>query len=403
MKAWLRFLVPRVVLAAAATTAGCASLEPDAGLGEVQKLVAGKAGTSDVTLTREPTADTQKAVDALLGTPLSADAAVRIALLNNPGLQSSLAGLGASDAQRVQAGRLPIPHFSVGRFVEGDKIEIERFLKLDVLGLLTLPWRAEYASQQAALSRRQAAEEVVKLAAATRKSWVQAVAAQQTAAYMRDVKEAAEAGAELARRMTRVGNWSRLNQAREQSVLADATAQLARAEQAAFASREQLTRLMGLWGRQTLFTLPDRLPDLPKTPQDIQNVEAMALQQRLDVQNAQAESVYVAQSMGLTLATGFINALDIGYGRDTTFNNSNGERETKRGFELELPLPVFDWGQATGSAGGEAKGHCQQGGHGRPARTGDPDPAGHHAPAGAQHGPPYNPVVTLNGWTLPGA
>ena len=46
MKAWLRFLVPRVVLAAAATTAGCASLEPDAGLGEVQKLVAGKAGTS---------------------------------------------------------------------------------------------------------------------------------------------------------------------------------------------------------------------------------------------------------------------------------------------------------------------------------------------------------------------
>lgn len=346
MKAWLRFLVPRAVLAAAAITAGCASLEPDAGLGEVQKLVAGKAGTSDVTLTREPTADTRKAVDALLGTPLSADAAVRIALLNNPGLQSSLAGLGASDAQRMQAGRLPNPHFSVGRFVEGDKIEIERFLKLDVLGLLTLPWRAEYASQQAALSRRQAAEEVVKLAAASRKSWVQAVAAQQTAAYMRDVKEAAEAGAELARRMTRVGNWSRLNQAREQSVLADATAQLARAEQAAFASREQLTRLMGLWGRQTLFTLPDRLPDLPKTPQDIQNVEAMALQQRLDVQNAQAESVYVAQSMGLTRATGFMNALDIGYGRDTTFNNSNGERETRRGFELELPLPVFDWGQA---------------------------------------------------------
>ena len=70
--------------------------------------VAGKAGTSDITLTREPTADTQKAVDALLGTPLSADAAVRIALLNNPGLQSLLAGLGASDAQRVSWHSPPI-------------------------------------------------------------------------------------------------------------------------------------------------------------------------------------------------------------------------------------------------------------------------------------------------------
>ncbi len=325
---------------------GCASLTPDGGVAEVQKMASNKAGVADVALTREPTAQSEKAVDALLLQPLSADAAVRIALLNNPGLQASLAVLGASDAQRVQEGRLPAPHFSIGRFREGDKVEIERFLKLDVLGLLTLPWRAEYANQQAALARQQAAVEVVKLAADTRKAWVNAVAARQTAAYLRDVKEAAEAGAELARRLARVGNWSRLSQAREQSVLADATAQLARAEQAAFASREHLTRLLGLWGKQTLFTLPERLPELPKAVREINDVETQALAQRLDVQSAQAESLYVAQSMGLTRATGFINALDIGYGRNTTFDNAHGERETKRGYELELALPIFDWGQA---------------------------------------------------------
>jgi FtsP/CotA-like multicopper oxidase with cupredoxin domain len=43
----------------------------------------------------------------------------------------------------------------------------------------------------------------------------------------------------------------------------------------------------------------------------------------------------------------------------------------------------------------------QQGGDGRFARTGVPGQAGHHAAAGSRNGRPYNPVVTLNGWTLP--
>ena len=86
--------------------------------------------------------------------------------------------------------------------------------------LLALPWRAQWQGQQHELAKLQAAQDVVRLAADTRKAWINAVAAQQSAWYLRDVKDAAEAGAELARRMARVGNWSRLEQAREQVVLA---------------------------------------------------------------------------------------------------------------------------------------------------------------------------------------
>jgi len=43
---------------------------------------------------------------------------------------------------------------------------------------------------------------------------------------------------------------------------ADAALNLARAEQARGAARERLTRLMGLWGAQTQFRLPERLPDV---------------------------------------------------------------------------------------------------------------------------------------------
>src|SRR5690606_16546730 len=61
------------------------------------------------------------------------------------------------------------------------------------------------------------------------------------------------------------------------------------------------------------------------------------------------ETRYVADSLGLTKATGVIDALELGVVRNTTFDNAEGHRETQRGVELELPLPIFDWGQARGA------------------------------------------------------
>ena len=327
------------------TVTGCATLSPDGGLAEVQQLTAGKTAGASVTLATDPKAN-EALVAELLKSPITAESAVRIAALNNPGLQSSLATLGVSDADRVEMGRLPNPHFSIGRFYEGEKLEIERVLRFDVIGLLTLPWKAKWQGQQHELAKLQAAQDVVNLAASTRKAWITAVAAQQTALYMRDVKDAAEAGAELARRMARVGNWSRLEQAREQVFLADATAQLARAEQANFSEREKLIRLMGLWGAQINFTLAERLPDLPKAATEMADVETRALRERLDVRSAMAESGYVADQLGFKQVMGFINGLTLGYAHNTIFDNAAQSQETRHGWELELPLPVFDWGGA---------------------------------------------------------
>ncbi len=337
---------PRTALALALLAlAGCASLSPDGNSSEVQQLTAGK--TAGASVTWGANADELRSVVAeLLQAPLGAQAAVRLALLNNPALQGSLATLGISDAQRVQAGRAPNPHIALGRFTEGDKLEIERVLRFDVLGLLSLPWKARWQGQQHELALLQAAQEVIRLAADTRKAWINAVAAQQSVQYLSDVRDAAQAGAELARRMAGVGNWSRLQQAREQVFLADATVQLARARQAAFSEREKLTRLMGLWGTQTQFTLEPRLPDLPAQASEMQDVEAQALRERLDVRSAVAESGYVAESLGFVKATGYLNGLTLGYTRNTTFDNAAGTQDSKRGWEVELPLPLFDWGGA---------------------------------------------------------
>jgi outer membrane protein, multidrug efflux system len=335
------------LLALALGLAGCASLSPDGNTSDINQLVSGKTAGTTAQVATTDNAAAREAVAKLLAQPLSAESAVRIALLNNPGLHASMATLGISDAERVQAGRLPNPHFSIGRFIEGDTVEIERTLRFNIMGLIALPWRAKWQNQQHELAKLQAAQEVVKLAADTCKAWVNAVAAQQTAAYMADAKLAAEAGGELARRMARVGNWSRLDQAREQVFLADATTQLAKAQQAALSEREKLIRLMGLWGTQTEFKLVERLPDLPKQAQDMTNIEERALRERLDVRSSMAQAGYVADSLGLVKVSGFINALDVGYTRNTTFNNATGDRETKKGWELELPIPIFDWGGAS--------------------------------------------------------
>lgn len=343
MKKILRTLVASASLL---LLSACASLKPDAGLSEVSQLVRGKTAQTEASLAAAPSAETQQAIAALLAEPLTADATVRIALLNNPSLHAALAGLGISDAERVQAARLPNPHLSLQKLRTEQTREFERVLKFDLLGLLALPWRAQWASQNAELAQLQTAQEVVRLASEARKAWISAVAAQQSALYWRDAKEAAEAGAELARRMTRVGNFSRLAQAREQTVLAEATAQLARAQQAAFAARERLNRALGLWGQQTNYRLPERLPDLPQQLRPQTELEAQALRERLDVSSAKLELRYVAQSLGAVQAAGLVGGVELSLLRSTERDLASGDKHSTRGAELELRLPLFDWGQA---------------------------------------------------------
>ncbi|MFD2274068.1 hypothetical protein ACFS07_32000 [Undibacterium arcticum] len=62
----------------------------------------------------------------------------------------------------------------------------------------------------------QTATEAVRLAADTRRAYFNAVAAQQTVAFMEQVNISAEAGSELAQRMARIGNFSNLDYERQQ-------------------------------------------------------------------------------------------------------------------------------------------------------------------------------------------
>jgi len=132
--------------------------------------------------------------------------------------------------------------------------------------------------------------DIHKLPMGARKAWINAVAARQSARLQRDALEAAQIGAELAQRMAAVGNWSRLEQVREQLLFAEAAAQLARAEQNAFSAREEFIRQAGLWGPQTDFSVAENLADLPTAAIAIDDIEARALRARQHLQGAAAEA-----------------------------------------------------------------------------------------------------------------
>lgn len=320
--------------------AGCATLQDDARFTPVEQAVKERTGAHTKWARTEDQAHTVRGrVKELLAKPLGPTEAVQIALLNNPGLQASYAEVGIAEADLVQASRWRGPTFSYARLRREGEVETESGVFFDVLGLLTIPMSVKGQEKRLESVQNRAAGEGLRVALHTRKAWFEAVAAHETAKYMEQVKESAEASAELARRMAEVGNFPKLAYAREQAFYAESTAQLARARHSATAARERLARLMGLWGEDLRFELPERLPELPATAREGGDLEAQALAQRLDVQGARREAESVASSLGLAKATRFINLLEVG-----VLSNTQTGLPRQRGWEVELGIPLFDFG-----------------------------------------------------------
>lgn len=89
--------------------------------------------------------------------------------------------------------------------------------------------------------------------------------------------------------------------------------------------------------------LPDRLPDLPKEPNELGGLEQQALDQRLDLQAIRLETEALAKNLGLTQATRLINVLEVGPARVLEGERNSGY---KKGYEISFELPIFDWGGA---------------------------------------------------------
>jgi outer membrane protein TolC len=331
-------LAPVILLSA------CTWFAPDAGMGVVA-TIAQQELNKDVAAIRSPEEAEAAAatVRRLLGRPLTADAAVQVALLNNRGLQAAYDELAIVDAERVGQSLPPNPTFSWRRIQAGPALESEMQLVTNIIALATLPARSEIAAGRFHQAQLRAAEETLRVAHDARRAYYRAVAARELIHFLTESQSAAEVATKLAARLGETGAMNKLDQAREQVFYADLTAQLATARQREASEREALIRAMGLSGASLDFKLPNALPAVPGRVQTLGGVEVDAVARRVDLQIARIELDVLAKSYGLTQASRFINILDAGYA--DKLEKRPDERFLMRGFDVRLQIPIFDFGE----------------------------------------------------------
>jgi outer membrane protein TolC len=342
-------IVPRVLAAlTVAVVSGCAKLSPDGQMSIVSAQVSRELDKKAVKISTEAEAALAKAkVTALLARPLTADSSVQIALLGNRGLQAEYNALGISEADFVEASLPPVPTFSIERIAGGGELEIERRLVASILSLFTLRERRSIAEKQIQAAQYRAIEATFRLAADVRRAYYRAVAARQITAFLDRARLSAEAAAELTRRLGETGAATKLAQARASAFYAETSNQLARARLQQEREREQLTRLLGLWGSDSGYELPRQLPDLPSKLRTSQQVEVDAVRKRVDLIAARLELDATARSLGLTERTRMVSVLELAGISSATRASEDGETERSHmaGLELEVQVPIWDFGK----------------------------------------------------------
>src|SRR6201986_5479003 len=116
-------------------------------------------------------------VAELLRSPLSAEDAVQVALVNNRALQGDFEELGISESDLVQAGRLQNPRFALRHASAAGQYDVEETLSFNVLSLLTMPGAQTLARKRFAEVQSAAVLQIAQLAKDTREAFYNALAA----------------------------------------------------------------------------------------------------------------------------------------------------------------------------------------------------------------------------------
>jgi cobalt-zinc-cadmium efflux system outer membrane protein len=323
---------------------GCAGVSKERGHDEVDRLVRERSGHETHWAQGSPEdAQVDKWVGDLLAHGLTQSAAIDIALLNNPRLQETYEELGVSQADMVQAGLLRNP--SIGAHVafpvRGNNDEISFSFMQDFLDLFMLPLRKRIAAAQFAVQELRVAQAALDTVADVQKEFADVEASAAVLAYRKTIVEATAGAAELSRAQYAAGNVSDLRHTTQLVSNEQAELDLSRDELELFRHRERLNRLLGLWGARAAWTLADALPALPAKEPPLDDLEARAMKQRLDVDAARRQQLLMGKAVSLARGSRFVGRLDVGV---DAHQDADGPRVI--GPFLMLELPIFDQRQA---------------------------------------------------------
>lgn len=328
-----------------AGVAGCAGISAEAGHDKVSALVAERTG-HQTRWDKGPPDDARIAqwVREATDKGLTRARAVEIALVNNPELQTTYEDLGISQADMVQAGLLKNPSLGAElgfRINSGANDELRLSLVQDFLDIFVLPLRKQIAREQFETDTLRVADRALEVAAQVERDFVALQTNVELVAFRKIMVDAAAARSELSQRQSDAGNISALERQTEQATYEQAKLDLAREELSVIEARERINRLLGLWGHTTSWRLAETLPPLPPTEAKLEQLESLAMRQRLDVAVARRQAALLSKAVDLARSTRMFGRIDIGV---DMHRDPNGP--LLLGPNLVIDLPIFDQRQA---------------------------------------------------------
>lgn len=281
-------------------------------------------------------------VKSLLGKTLTVEDTVKIALLNNTELQANFDRLGAAVADVWQAGLLKNPTLVLSpRFsLQSGAPTVETGLDFNLTDYFLRSARTRMAEAQALESQQLAAQVIQNLALETRSAY----AMLQTDMHKFNIEklnfETAEISITMNRRLHAAGNISDLDLSIEEANFSEIRAALQHTEIEVRLNREHLNRLMGLWGEDLNWLIPDVVPPIPATENDLTGLEIAALRNRSDVQALMAGLNFYKAELEAIKSVRWAPQLDVGV--DSAFE----ENSYKIGPHVQYEIPIFDRGDA---------------------------------------------------------
>lgn len=350
--------MPLVLAACADTALVNQASTPGAGFETVSRVTSQATGANGVLAlsATDVAANEARARSLVFHKTIGPDTAVQVALMNNRGLQAAYSDLGLSAADLWEVALGPIPSFGVTISGIGE-VGLARSLEAAVTGAIldaaTLKPRKALAQTHFQKAQFEALGATIALATETRQAWIDAVAAFETAALIGRAQGTADAASELASELGRTGAMNRADQAREHVFTAELAAERADARLEAQLAKERLTRLMGLWGTDIDFFVPDRLPGLPGVRPGRADVERLALENRTDLAIGRLELEVIAQEHRLAGQTRMISDIGLVAGVEAERSITPTGRQTTVSTvtQVSFEIPLYDTGKIANRRG----------------------------------------------------
>ncbi|MEO8338699.1 MAG: TolC family protein [Nitrospirota bacterium] len=293
----------------------------------------------------------QTFVRKLLKRPLTVSSAVQIALLNNRGLQVTFEEIGIAQANVIEAVTLPNPSVDFDVQFPATAGVLNRYAWLvaqDFVQILMVPLKKKIANEQLQTTELRVAADVLELVAKVKKTYFMVQADQQLLLRLKLIQETTTASLDLSQKQFKAGNTTDLALLQAQAAYSEGRIEITQAETDLSEHKEQLTRLLGLWGTQTNWEIKGDILPVPDSSFPIAHLESLAVSQRLDLHAAHREVTMLASSLGLTKTFRWVPVLEFGF---------SGERDIdgalNMGPSFKLEIPIFNQGQgriARGSA-----------------------------------------------------